>query len=41
MSNLGLKNFLKQENINFLETNVGDKYVYKSILKKNLILGGE
>ena len=41
MSDLGLKNFLKQENINFFETNVGEKYLYESIIKKNLILGGE
>lgn len=41
MSNLGLKKFLEEEKINFYETNVGDKYVYESLEKNNLNLGGE
>ncbi len=41
MSNLGFKKFLKSENIDFYETNVGDKYVYESLEKNDLVLGGE
>ena len=41
MSNLGLKLFLKAEKIDFFETKVGDRYIYESLLKKNLMLGGE
>ena len=41
MSNYGLEEFLKKENIKFLRANVGDRYV-KEIMKKNKFnLGGE
>ena len=41
MSNYGLEEFLKKEKINFLRSNVGDRYV-KELMKKNSFnLGGE
>ena len=41
MSNYGLQNFLKSENIKFVRTNVGDRYVKEKMKKKNFNLGGE
>lgn len=41
MSNLGLKNFCKENNINFYQTKVGDRYVLEKMLESNYILGGE
>jgi len=41
MANLGLINFLKQNNIEPLLTAVGDKYVCEAMEKENLSLGGE
>ena len=41
MSNYGLENFLKKENIKFLRANVGDRYVKEVMKKNNYNLGGE
>lgn len=41
MSNLGLEVALKEESIALHRTQVGDKYVYEELKKKDLILGGE
>lgn len=41
MSNLGLINYCKENNINFVATKVGDKYVLENMLENNYILGGE
>ena len=41
MSNLGLRNFCKKHDINFVSTKVGDRYVLEEMLKENYILGGE
>jgi phosphoglucosamine mutase len=41
MSNLGLKNFLNSEEIDFFETKVGDKYVYEALKEKSAFVGGE
>jgi phosphoglucosamine mutase len=41
MSNLGLENFLKENKIKFIRTNVGDRYVIEEMKKSNYILGGE
>ena len=41
MSNLGLKKFCAQNNINFVETQVGDRYVLEKILDKSYNFGGE
>lgn len=41
MSNFGLKKALKEKHIEFIETNVGDKYVQAALKKEGLILGGE
>jgi phosphoglucosamine mutase len=41
MANLGLINFLKQNNIEQTLTAVGDKYVFDALEKENLSLGGE
>ena len=41
MSNLGLKKFCEENNINFVETQVGDKYVLDKILNNNYNFGGE
>ena len=41
MSNLGLKNYSKENNISFIETKVGDRYVLEEMLKNNYNLGGE
>ncbi|GIS45976.1 MAG: hypothetical protein Ct9H90mP18_03080 [Gammaproteobacteria bacterium] len=40
MTNYGIRNLYKIKNINFLETEVGDKYVLEEIKKKNAIIGG-
>jgi hypothetical protein len=40
MSNFGLKKALKEKGIEYLETNVGDKYVQSALKKEQLILGG-
>ena len=41
MANLGLINYLKQNGIEPLLTKVGDKYVFESLSKEKLSLGGE
>lgn len=41
MSNLGLKKFCESENINFVATKVGDRYVLEEMLNKDYVIGGE
>ena len=41
MSNLGLSKFCKQNDINFEQTKVGDRYVLEKMLEFNYIIGGE
>lgn len=41
MSNLGLIKFCEKNNIKFISTKVGDKYVLEEMLKNNYTLGGE
>ena len=41
MSNLGLKKFAENNNINFEETKVGDRYVLEKMLQEGYNLGGE
>lgn len=41
MSNLGLKKFLENKEINFVETKVGDRYVVEEMRKNNYAIGGE
>ncbi len=41
MSNYGLENFLKNENIRFSRSKVGDRYVKEKMKKLNFNLGGE
>ena len=41
MSNLGLKKYAKENNLQFVETKVGDRYVLEEMLKNNYNLGGE
>jgi phosphoglucosamine mutase len=41
MSNYGLENFLKSENINFTRANVGDRYVKQKMKNYKYNLGGE
>ena len=41
MSNLGLKKFAQNNNLNFEETKVGDRYVLEKMLKEGYNLGGE
>ena len=41
MSNLGLKNYTRDNNLNFVETKVGDRYVLEEMLKNGYNLGGE
>ena len=41
MSNLGLINYCKSHNIDFVATKVGDKYVLENMLENDYILGGE
>ncbi len=41
MSNYGLETFLKRENIRFIRSKVGDRYVKEKMKKLNFNLGGE
>ena len=41
MSNLGLKKYCEQNDVNFMETKVGDRYVLENMLKNGYNLGGE
>lgn len=41
MSNLGLKKYAEENNIQFVQTKVGDRYVLEEMLKHEYSLGGE
>ena len=41
MSNLGFVKFCEKENINFVATKVGDRYVLQNMLQNDYVLGGE
>ena len=41
MSNLGLKKYCKENNLKFVQTNVGDRYVLENMLENGYNLGGE
>ncbi len=41
MSNMGLKKFCHENEINFFETKVGDRYVLEKMLESGYVLGGE
>lgn len=41
MSNLGLRKFCEERDIEFSATGVGDRYVLEEMVKKDAILGGE
>ncbi len=41
MSNLGLKKYSKENEMNFVETKVGDRYVLEKMLQEGYNLGGE
>ena len=41
MSNIGLFKALEDEGIEYVKTDVGDKYVYEAMVKNGLSLGGE
>ena len=41
MSNLGLKKYCEKNNINYVQTKVGDRYVLENMLKNGYNLGGE
>ena len=41
MSNLGLIKYCQNNNINFIATKVGDRYVLEEMLKNNELVGGE
>tara|TARA_B100000035_G_scaffold312606_1_gene324467 strand:+ start:652 stop:1983 length:1332 start_codon:yes stop_codon:yes gene_type:complete len=41
MSNYGLQNYFKDQNIRFIRANVGDRYVKEKMQKNNFNLGGE
>ncbi len=41
MSNAGLTNALDREGIKYIRTDVGDRYVYETMMEKNCKLGGE
>ena len=41
MSNKSLELFINKQGIDFYRTDVGDKYVLRELIKRNLILGGE
>ena len=41
MSNLGLNKYAKQNELNFIQTKVGDRYVLEEMLKNGYNLGGE
>ncbi|MBP3502200.1 MAG: phosphoglucosamine mutase [Clostridia bacterium] len=41
MSNLGLNKYAKQNDLNFVQTKVGDRYVLEEMLKNGYNLGGE
>lgn len=41
MGNLGLEKALEKRGIQYIRTDVGDKYVYRELKKRDAILGGE
>lgn len=41
MSNIGLKKYLNENNINITETKVGDRYVLENMLENGYVFGGE
>lgn len=41
MSNLGLEEYLKKNEIHLIRTDVGDKYVLEKMLQENATIGGE
>ncbi len=41
MSNMGLMKFCENNNIKFVQTKVGDRYVLEEMLKNDYVLGGE
>lgn len=41
MSNLGLKKYAEKNDINFVQTKVGDRYVLEEMLENDYNLGGE
>lgn len=41
MSNMGLRKYVKENNLKFVETKVGDRYVLEEMSKNNYNLGGE
>ena len=41
MSNLGLKKYCKENGLEFVQTNVGDRYVLENMLENGYNLGGE
>jgi len=41
MSNLGLKKYAENNNLNYIQTSVGDRYVLEEMLKNGYNLGGE
>ncbi len=41
MSNLGLKKYCKENELKFVQTNVGDRYVLENMLENGYNLGGE
>ena len=41
MSNYGLQDYFKDQNIKFIRSNVGDRYVKEKMQKNNFNLGGE
>ena len=41
MSNLGLKKYAEDNNLNLIQTKVGDRYVLEEMLKNGYNIGGE
>ena len=41
MTNIGFKRFAKENNIEVVETGVGDRYVLEEMLKSDFVIGGE
>jgi phosphoglucosamine mutase len=41
MTNLGIRKALAEQDINFIEANVGDRYVMEELIQNHAVLGGE
>lgn len=41
MSNIGFEKYLKENSIEFLRVNVGDRYVFEKMLVEDVVIGGE